>query len=87
MKYKAYTLRNFREIPQMGILSEEQLFNIEVVGQVLPFKTNNFVIDHLINWEAVPDDPMFLLTFPQRGMLLPTHYDEIATLLQQGGSA
>ncbi len=83
-KYKAYTLHNFCDIPQIGILSEEQLFDIEVVGRVLPFRTNNFVIDHLINWDDVPEDPMFVLTFPQRGMLLPTHYEEIATLLQQG---
>ena len=83
-KYKAYTLHNFSDIPQIGILSEQQRFDIEVVGQVLPFKTNNFVIDHLINWEDVPEDPMFVLTFPQRGMLLPKHYDEIANLVQQG---
>ena len=83
-KYKAYTLHNFSDIPQMELLSEEQRFDIEVVGHVLPFKTNNFIIDHLINWENVPKDPMFALTFPQRGMLLPTHYDEIATLLLQG---
>ena len=36
MNYKAYTLRNFREIPQMKHMSEEELFNIEVVGNVLP---------------------------------------------------
>ena len=82
--YKAYTLRNFREIPQMRKLSEEQLFDIEVVGHVLPFKANNFVVDHLINWDDVPSDPIFVLTFPQRGMLAASHYDEIAALLKKG---
>ncbi|MEA3275267.1 MAG: hypothetical protein U9Q81_08265 [Pseudomonadota bacterium] len=74
-RYQAYTLKNFRDVPQIEQLSEQQLFDIEVVGHVLPFKTNNFVVDHLINWDAAPDDPMFPLTFPQSGMLLPHHYE------------
>jgi KamA family protein len=82
--YKAYTLRNYRDIPQIAALSEVQRFDIEVVGRILPFKTNNFIIDQLIEWENLPDDPMFLLNFPQRDMLLPRHYDEMAGLLRQG---
>lgn len=81
--YRAYTLRNFRTIPQITRLSEQQRFDIEVVGRVLPFKANNFVVERLIKWDEVPNDPMFVLTFPQRGMLAPEHYDEIATLLRR----
>lgn len=83
-KYKAYTLHNFREIPQAARLSDEQLFGIEVVGRVLPFKTNNFVVDRLIDWEDVPEDPLFVLNFPQRGMLRPHHFDEISRLMDSG---
>jgi hypothetical protein len=72
-QYKAYALGNFRNIPQMERLPEALKFDIEVVGQVLPFKTNNFVIDHLIDWDRAPEDPLFILTFPQREMLLPHH--------------
>ena len=86
-RYQAYLLHNFRNIPQIGRLSEEQRFEIEVVGHVLPFKINSFVIDHLIDWDNVPDDPMFVLTFPQRGMLRPEHYDEMASLLRAGTDA
>ena len=83
-RYKSYLLHNFREIPQMARLSEQQKFDIEVVGHVLPFKANNFVVDHLIDWDNVPDDPIFVLTFPQRDMLQPQHYEEMAALLKQG---
>ena len=83
-KYQAYSLQNFRDIPQMARVAETVKFDIEVVGQVLPFKTNNFVVDHLIDWDRVPQDPLFILTFPQREMLLPRHYDEIAALLRRG---
>lgn len=85
-RYTAYNLGNFREIPQIARLSEEQLFEIEVVGRVLPFKTNNFVVDELIDWDNIPDDPMFVLTFPQRDMLLPHHYEEMARLVKAGES-
>lgn len=82
IKYRAYTLNNFRDIPQMAALPESLKFDIEVVGHVLPFKANNFVVDHLIDWEKAPDDPLFVLTFPQRDMLQPAHYAEIAGLLR-----
>ena len=84
IRYKAYSLSNFRDIPQMEGVPEAIKADIEVVGQVLPFKTNNFVVDHLIDWAHVPEDPLFVLTFPQRGMLLPHHYAEIAGLVQSG---
>ncbi|BAN33873.1 lysine 2,3-aminomutase related protein [Sulfuricella denitrificans skB26] len=83
-QYKSYLLNNFRDIPQMSRLSEQQKFDIEVVGSVLPFKANNFVVEQLIDWDNIPNDPIFVLTFPQRDMLLPEHYDEIAALLKQG---
>ncbi len=87
LRYRAYGLHNFRKIPQLDRLSEAQRFDIEVVGRVLPFKVNNFVIEHLIDWDAVPDDPMFVLSFPQRDMLLPHHYEEIADLLRRRADA
>lgn len=74
-KYKSYSLHNFHLIPQVKDLTEEQQLDIRVVGHVLPFKTNNYVVDELIDWQNVPDDPMFRLTFPQRDMLTPQHFD------------
>ncbi len=87
MEYQAYSVANFRKIPQLERLSEEQQHVIEVVGKVLPFKVNNFVLDHLINWDDVPNDPIFVLTFPQRDMLLPQHFDEMSTLLRKDADA
>ena len=87
MDYQAYSANNFRKIPQVEKLSEAQRFDIEVVSQVLPFKVNNFVVDHLIDWDNIPDDPLFVLTFPQRDMLLPHHYDAIAQLMKAGADA
>ncbi|MEX0799797.1 MAG: lysine 2,3-aminomutase [Dehalococcoidia bacterium] len=83
-RYQAYTLHNYRELPQVQRLSEEQRFAIEVVARVLPFKTNSYVVDNLIDWDRVPDDPMFVLNFPQRDMLLPHHFERMASLVRRG---
>ncbi len=68
---KTYTLANFRNIPQISELSEETQFEMEVVGNVLPFKANNYVVEQLIDWNNIPNDPIFVLTFPQKEMLKP----------------
>lgn len=66
---KTYTLHNYKTIPQIAALSDEMIQAIEVVGRVLPFKTNNYVIDNLIDWTQIENDPMFTLTFPRKEML------------------
>ena len=71
-------------MPQIERLSEEQIRDIEVVSTVLPFKTNNYVTDYLIDWSKIPEDPMFVLTFPQKGMLKPEHYEKMAKLVKAG---
>lgn len=81
-KYKSYGLHNFRNIPQVvSKLTEEQKSHVEVVGRVLPFRTNNFVVNELINWDNLPSDPMFQLTFPQKDMLTEQHYNEVSKML------
>lgn len=80
-KYKTYTLHNYQELPQLSQLKQEDIDAIRVVGNVLPFKANNYVIDELIDWTNVPDDPIFTLTFPRREMLSKPHYNKVAQCL------
>jgi KamA family protein len=51
------------------------------VSHVLPFRVNSYVVEQLIDWERVPDDPIFQLTFPQPDMLEPQQRDRVATAL------
>lgn len=81
MKYQAYTLSNYREIPQIASLGAQELEAIEVVGRILPFKTNNYVVDELIDWNNIPADPIFTLTFPRAEMLRPEHYAAVKSAL------
>lgn len=83
-KYKSYTLRNYNKIKQLSVLSEEDYKAIEVVGNVLPFKTNNYVIEQLIDWDNYRNDPIFHLTFPQKDMLKDEHYNAVEKALNDG---
>ncbi len=83
-QYKAYKLDNFKSIPQIAAISPDIIEAIEVVGRVLPFKTNSYVVDNLIDWTRVPADPIFTLTFPRREMLSIENYDRIKLLLDNG---
>jgi KamA family protein len=73
-------------LPQVERLSEEQKFALEVVATVLPFKTNNYVVNELIDWDNIPNDPMYLLNFPQKNMLDPAHFDEMASYISKRAS-
>lgn len=86
LKYRSYAQHNYRQIPQISRLSEEEIEAIDVVSHVLPFKSNNYVVDELINWDNVPDDPIFTLTFPRKEMLLPEHYNMMKAAMDRGAS-
>jgi len=81
-QYKSYTLINYNDIPQIQQLPQEMKFDIQVVGNVLPFKANNYVVEQLIDWNNIPNDPIFVLTFPQKDMLKPHHYSLMAETLK-----
>lgn len=83
-RYRAITRKNLASIPQWDALSEEQRKALQVVSTVLPFKTNRYVCDELIDWSNIPDDPIFQLTFVQKDMLSQAHYDRMAKLIDQG---
>ena len=66
---KSYTLHNYCSIPQMASLPANISNDINIVGQVLPFKSNNYVVDELIDWSDIENDPIFTLNFPRKEML------------------
>jgi KamA family protein len=85
-KLAIYSESKLDSIPQLHTLSNEQRMAMRVVSKVLPFRVNRYVIDQLIDWSNVPQDPIFQLTFPQRGMLSDEHFDRMASLLTRDAS-
>lgn len=86
-RFRVYTERNMDELAFLDRLPAEARFDMRVVASVLPFRVNEYVIDNLIDWDRVPDDPVFQLTFPQRGMLGEAAFERMATLLRSGPTA
>jgi KamA family protein len=80
-KFQIFSKQQLDKIPQLEKLSDEQRLDMKAVANVLPFRVNNYVIEELIDWDNVPDDPMFQLTFPQRGMLSDEDFNEIRDLV------
>ena len=86
MSYKSYMLHNYKTLPQVANLSADLIEAIDVVGSVLPFKTNNYVVENLIDWDNVPNDPIFTLTFPRKEMLRSHHYEKMRAAVTSGAS-
>ena len=84
-RYRAISEKRLDRIPQLTGRPADERLAMRVVSQVLPFRTNDYVID-LIDWSRVPDDPIYQMTFPQRGMLDPGDFDRIADLLMRGAT-
>jgi L-lysine 2,3-aminomutase len=79
-----YDRRSLREIPQIAALPPETQEEMLAVAAVLPFRVNPYVIESLIDWSRVPDDPIFQLTFPQRDMLAPEDLERMIALVGSG---
>lgn len=85
-RYESIGMHNVKKLPEWSLLNNDQKEAICVVGSVLPFKTNIYVIRNLIDWRMIPDDPIFQLTFPQKGMLPKEDYECVRNLLNSRAS-
>ncbi|MDH5480537.1 MAG: lysine 2,3-aminomutase, partial [Nitrosomonas sp.] len=81
-RFQVFTERQLDKIEALNRLSEQQLFEMKVVAKVLPFRVNQYVLDHLINWNNIPKDPIFQLVFPQKGMLSEGDFEQMAAVLE-----
>jgi KamA family protein len=86
-RFQVFTERQFDKIKALHRLPAEQRFAMRVVANVLPFRVNQYVIEELIDWSNIPEDPMFQLTFPQPEMLQQDEFDRMADALRSEDSA
>lgn len=85
--FRAYTTKHLDELLGRGGLDEAARLRVRAVATVLPFRTNAYVVDELIDWSAVPDDPIYRLVFPQEDMLPEADVSRLAGLLRDGAPA
>src|SRR5262252_1372603 len=85
-RFRAFTAKHLDTLMQRAGLSATERLAIRAVGMVLPFRTNAYVVDELIDWDAAPDDPIFRLVFPQAAMLPAADVNRISCLLTSEAS-
>ena len=83
-RYRALTRRDIPALAQRYGIGDSLRDEISVVSQVVPFRVNGYVLDNLIDWNAVPDDPIFRMLFPSADMLAA---DDFAALAAAGTRA
>ncbi|WP_440073999.1 KamA family radical SAM protein [Streptosporangium sp. OZ121] len=82
--FRAYTAKHLDDLLRRGGLGDDERLRIRAVATVLPFRTNAYVVDRLIDWSAVPEDPIYRLVFPQEDMLPEADVTRLAGLLRAG---
>jgi KamA family protein len=69
-----YSFSRFLKSDYAHRLSSEEIDDLKLLTKVFPFKVSNYVLDELIDWDNRHEDSIYRLTFPQREMLLPEHW-------------
>jgi KamA family protein len=82
-KFRAFTTKHLDELISRARLSSDQRLAVRAVATVLPFRTNSYVVEELIDWSAAPDDPIYRLVFPQEDMLPADDVAHIVDLLRK----
>jgi KamA family protein len=86
-RFRAYSAKHLDELATRAGLDAADRLAVRAVATVLPFRTNDYVIESLIDWTAAPDDPIYRLVFPQGDMLDPADIAPIADLLAREAPA
>lgn len=82
-KIRYFSNNDIYKIPQLEKLSRQQIFDMYVVSLVFPFRVNSFVIENLIDWDNLPDDPVFRLTFMHPDMLDYSQFLRLADAVKE----
>lgn len=83
-RFTAYSAKHLDELLLRTPLDAEERLKVRAVATVLPFRTNAYVVNELIDWSATPDDPIYRLVFPQADMLPAEDVARLAGLLSDG---
>ncbi|GGK91994.1 KamA family radical SAM protein [Planomonospora parontospora] len=85
-RFRAYTGKHLDELTARAGLGAEERLAARAVATVLPFRTNAYVVEELIDWSAAPEDPIYRLVFPQPDMLPAADVAHLAGLIRRGAS-
>jgi L-lysine 2,3-aminomutase len=79
--FRAYSAKHLDTLTQRAGLAPAERLAVRAVATVLPFRTNSYVVENLIDWDAAPDDPIYRLVFPQPDMLPAADVRQLADMI------
>ncbi|MFJ5772731.1 KamA family radical SAM protein [Streptomyces sp. NPDC093094] len=83
-RFRAIGPQHIDDVAARYGIPEDALASVRAVSQVLPFRVNEYVLSELVDWHRIPDDPVYQLVFPQRGMLAAKDESLLVDMLRRG---
>jgi KamA family protein len=83
-RFRAYTAKHLDTLTERAGLPADTRLAVRAVATVLPFRTNSYVTEQLIDWASAPDDPIYRLVFPQPDMLPADDVARLSDALASG---
>lgn len=84
-RYQAYGPEQLDAIAQRYPLPVDAEV-LRALAWVVPFRVNRYVLDELIDWSRVPDDPIYRLVFPQAGAVPADDLAHVLDLMRAGAT-
>lgn len=81
MKYKAISKTSIQQTKYWQKIPTELQESMIILSHLIPFRTNEYVLGNLIDWENIPDDPIYRLNFPHPDILSLEQYDTLRDLI------
>ena len=72
-KYRPWTRNQLAELADKHPEFSEVLTDVQMASRVFPFRLSSHVIDNLIRWDDLEEDPFFHLLIPTMKMLEEGH--------------
>ena len=86
MKYISYNNHSFKKTVYYNYLSQAQKEAFDILSKIFYFKTNNYVLEHLIDWTNLETDAMFRLNFLHKNMLSKQDYQCLLSIYRLGAN-
>jgi L-lysine 2,3-aminomutase len=59
------------------LVPESETEKLRILSQLFPLRNTEYVINELIQWNNFRNDPIYQMTFPQKGMVKPGQYRQL----------